>query len=372
MDNEQIFNAWATKHGITQKTEGGVIDMSTVSYGGIIPIPLVEQLISLTRSQSKWLGSVDTLIKQRQSGNIPVVDWNEPSMEHVGRNDGTKVTTTPPTWMVPYATKKFKSEYYVTTEQLREAVQAGIQNFETSMMTDWATQLGNDVARVTMQGDTALDTSSRLHRMLRAIDGVYKQTETGANIYDAEGKGFGQGMFQVMLDYMPDRFSEDGGLNWWFNRRVNTHWHGSLTNVNTTERMRSALGDSALTTEINVPPLGIAQMIVPQITNSNGPAALAPTSAADDSPGITLVLTTMIPSQIATVALGVGRKIRVTYLPSGKSEVCTGFEDTTLQITTLGTLGQDTVSTNAADYLVQIADETEVYLGNPKGPANYC
>jgi len=367
MTNEQMFIEWANKHGIIQKAEGGIIDISTVNFGGIIPVPLVEQLISLTRTQSQWMGSIDTRIRTRQSGQIPVVDWNEPATEYVGRNDGTKVTTNPPTKMLPYNCKKFKSEFYVTTEELREAIQGGIENFEQKMTEDWATQLGNDVATFVMQGDTSLNTSTRMNRLLRAVNGVDIQTASLANVFNAAGAKFGQGIFGAMLDYMPDRFANDGGLRWLFNRRVNTQWHNSLTNVNTTERMRSTLGDQALTTEIMVPPLGISQLIVPQIQANKGPVALNPTSAAVSGNGIVFVLTTMIPSQIATVALGVNRKIRITYLPSGLSETIKAVDNTTLQVTTVGKLGQSTVSTTATDYTVQIADETDLYLANPKG-----
>jgi len=370
MTTQEAFAQWANKMGIIEKAEGGIVDISTVNFGGIIPQPLIERLISLTRSQSQWLGAIDTRVRGRSSGEIPIVDWNEPATEHVGRNGGTKLTTRPPTRMVPYATKKFKSEYYITTEELREATQAGISNFESRMMTDWATQLGNDIAGAVMNSNASLDTSSRMNRLLRAFNGVDIQTDAGANVFDAEGKAFGQGIFAAMLDFMPDRFANDGGLRWMFNRRVNTQWNNSLTNVNTTERMRSVLGDRALTTEIMVPPLGISQLIVPQIAHNKGPAALAPTSATASGSGIEFVLTTMISaSQIASVALGVGRRIKVTYLPSGMSETVKAYDDTTLKILTLGKLGQDTVSTNASDYLVQIADETDLYLCNPKGIA---
>lgn len=366
MDNMELFNNWANKHGIN-KAEGGIIDLSTVNFGGIVPRPLVEKLISLTRNQSTWLSSISTHIKTRFSGQVPILDYNEPVTEHVGRNDGTKVTTSPPTSMVPYACKKFKSEFYVTTEELREAAQAGIDNFEQKMLTDWATQLGNDVALLAMQGDDSLDSSSRKNRLLRAIDGVDKITNAGANVFNAEGTAFGQGMFQAMLDYMPDRFADDINLHWMFNRRVNTHWHGSLTNVNTTERMRSALGDQALITEINVPPLGIPQLIIPQIKNNNGPDPIAPTSMSASGAGIDVVLTTLITAELVEdAAAGVGRKFKVTYIPSGMSETVLGTLDTTLRAVTIGKLGQSTVSTTAGDYEVSLADETEVYLCNPK------
>lgn len=370
MTNEKaLFEAWANRQGIN-KAEGSIIDISTASFGGIIPKPLVENLISLTRKQNAWLGAIDTRIRGRQSGEIPIVDWNEPATEFVGRNDGTKVITEPPTRLVPYAAKKFKSEFYVTTEELREAVQAGIENFESKMLEDWATQLGNDVANIVMNSDKSLDASTRMNRLLRALDGVDLQTDTGANITDALGIPWGQGIYGAMLDAMPERFAEDPGLRWMFNRRINIHWHNSLTNVNTTERMRSGLGDQAISTEILVPPLGLSQLIVPQISSLQGPAEVAPTSAGIDGAGIVFDLTILVGAgkHIVDVAGGIGRKIRVHYKASGITEIVTAVDDGgTLKASSLAKLGQTVVSTTNTDYDVRVADETDLYLLNPKG-----
>lgn len=367
--NKDIFVEWANRQGI-RKAEGGIADLSTVNFGGILPRSLVWRLISLTRNQNAWLGATSTIMRDRQAGTIPVVDWNEPVTEHVGRNDGTKVTTEPPTWNVVYSCKKFKTEWYVTYEELREAVAAGIDNFEQQMLSDWGTALGNDIARIVMQGDKTLDATTRLNRLLRACDGVDIATEAGSNIFDAQGKAFGQGIFAAMLDKMPDRYAEDGGLMWLFNRRVNTLWHDSLTNVNTTERMRSNLGDQALTSQAVVPPLGISQLIVPQISRAKGPAPIAPTAVVDDGDGsATITLTSLVGAtkQIDTVANGVGRKILVTYLPTGLTETLTAYDDGgTLKVATNGSLGQTTISTTASEYTVRVADETDLYLMNPK------
>jgi len=70
---------------------------------------------------------------------------------------------------------------------------------------------------------------------------------------------------------------------------------------------------------------------------------------------------------VATAALGVGRRFRVTNLTTGLSEVCVGYLDTTLRIITTGVLGQTTISTTASDYTVCLCDETDIYHLNPAG-----
>ena len=319
-NDKQILDDFAAKYNI-QKTEGGVIETGNTTFDGMIPLPLVNQIISLTRKQSQWLEAINTITRNRATGNIPVIDYNEPVTEGVGENEGTKVTHRPPTRKATYACKKFKSEFYITTEELREAREAGIP-LEEKALTDWATQLGNDVARIVMQSNTALDTSTRENRMLRMVNGVDKVTTAGANVYDAQGKAWGVGMYDAMVDYMPDRFAEDPNLQWMYNRRVNNLWYSALN-----DRL-TRLGDSALTTQSMYAPLGIKPNIVPQIKNNTGPTAIAPTSVSATGE---VVLTTWITADagMADVAAGVGRKFIIVYLLSGLSETLTAYEDTT-------------------------------------------
>jgi len=368
MDNKTLmkkFEAFAARMGI-QKDAGGVLSLDTANFDALMPRQAVEELISLTRNQNEWLSQLSTYQRQQSAGTVPVMDLNEPVTEYVGENDGTKVTTRPETRRVSYACKKFKSEWYVTYEDLMEAAAAGISNFEAKLTQDFATAIGNDLANIVVNGDTTLNPNTRTNRMLRAVDGLRKKADSG-NVFNAASKTFGQGIFAAMEDLMPDRFANDPNLQWLYNRRVETNWNNSLTNVNTTERMRSALGDRALTSQIMTPPLGRRQNIIPQLSSSMGLAGIAPTSVSDETTYIQAVLTTLVTAaHIPTAALGVGRKFKITLVATGAYEICTGFLDTTLRINTTGLLGQSSVSTTASDYTVEVYDETELYLCNPK------
>lgn len=363
MSNEEILRMSETffkKHNIT-KAEGGVIDLSNTNFGGILPRPMVEQMIGLTRKQNEWLSSINSVTRKGSTGNVPVFDFSEPGMEHVGENEGTPITNRPRTWNAPYACKKFRSDFYITTEELQEAAAAGMSAFETKMVGDWTKQLGNDVANCSINGDKSLGDETRLNRMLRGINGIKIQMASG-NVTDAEGQAWGQGIYDAMLDSMPDKYADDGGLRWLFNRRVNTNWEASLTNVNTTERTRSALGDAVLTQTIKVPPLGIPQIIVPQISAHYGTVG-TPDAVTDNTGSITFRVNDILVDTTDST----GRKVKVVYIPTGTSEVATvAYVSSDNVITTAGTLGQTTVSTTTTDYSIQIFDETDLYLTNPK------
>lgn len=360
MDNNEILSAvadWASARGLVQK---GVIGTDNVNFGGIMPREAVQELLDLTKDQSEWIGSLDSHVQDGVAGTVPIVDLNQNITEGVGENDGTKIGGIPNTRNVPYVCKKFKSDWYITTDQIREARVAGVGDFDRKMSEIFAKQLSNDIAEITINSDSSLDNTTSRNRMLRMLDGLRVKTES-ANVTDAEGKAFATGIFTAMEDAMPDKYASDPDLQWLFNRRVHTHYKSGL------QQLATGLGDKAKTQVIYEPPNGISPIIVPQLSSGMGPVAVAPTSATDNTGTITFDLTTMVTAgYVATAAAGAGRKVIVTCVPTGVSEYCYAVEDTQLKITTAGTLGQTTVSTTASDYLVTFADETELYLGNLK------
>lgn len=349
------------------KAAPGVIGPDNTTFGGVIPYPAVLELLALTRKQNAWLDKISNRTRVAPSGVVPILDFEEPVMEGVSPGSGEPITNLPGTTMAYYACKNFRADWVVLMDELEEAAAAGLTNFEDQVRASFADALGNCIADVVMNSSIALPATTKRNRMLRMVDGVRVLMDS-ANVYDAAGKAFDQGIFAAMLDLLPDKYANEPGLMWWFNRKIDIAWHKSLTNVSTTERMRSALGDQAISSPIKVPPLGVDQLIIPQISSSQGPAAIAPTSAADDGDGtMTFVLTTLVTAAyVATAALGVGRKFIVTCKTTGVTEVCTGYLDTTLRIATLGSLGQDIISATATDYTVTLYDETDLYLGNPK------
>jgi hypothetical protein len=362
MKNQELqkyFDDWAASHGINKGE--GVITVSDADFGGLLPKPVVEELIDMTRSQSRWLGSIRTLRRTASTGTFPILDLNEPVTEYVGENDGTTVTNKPNTSRTDYACKKFRSDLYITTEDLQEAAAAGLPEFEQKVTAAWATQLGNDIATLVMQGDSSLLPTTRLNKLLRGADGIDKITSASSIVYDAAGKAFDQGIFAAMLDMLPERYAEDPGLKWMFNRRTNLKWKNSLTNVSTTERTRSILGDQVLTTFEDVPPLGVPQLIVPQITSTQGGTPIAPDTVAG-----TTEVTATVPTLLPNTTNSAGRKVKITCVDTGVSEICTvTYPGSVNTIVTAGKLGQATVSGTASHYTVVIYDYTSLYLQNP-------
>ena len=295
------------------KAAQGVIDTS-VNYGGFLPRSSVIELLNQTRKDNDWLNSITNMTRQTPSGTFLVQKLSEPVTEGVGENEGKEITSKPETYQVEYTCRKYRSDIFITTEQLQEAAAGGIQNFESQTRSDFAKALGNDLADLTMNSDNSLDSSTRRNRLLRMTDGVRKRMN-GANVHDAQGQAWGQGIFSAMQKALPSIYRNDPGLNYMYNPNVEIEWTKSLTNTNTTERTRSALGDRAISSMAVVPPLGKRQLIISQIGDDEGPAPIAPTSITDDTDGtMTIDLTTMVTASYFATAAAVLAKASASPL----------------------------------------------------------
>lgn len=365
MDNQEIINKTLDGMGINVlKGEAGLVEPN---FGGILPKKFIEQIESLSRSQGGWLGNVTTKTRASAAGSYPIMEISEPVTEFVGKNSATRVTSDIPTREVEYNCKKAKSEFVIPWEDVAQAAANGMPDLEQRIIAEFQTARDNDVANFVINGDTSLDDSTRLNRLLRGVDGVLKQlrTATGSNVTNNGGKSYvgGVGIFTAMMMSLPERFRQDPNLEWLINDTVEALWLLGLTNTNTTEKMRSNLGDSIVAEGRKVNPLGKRLNIVPHIKATMGATPIAPTSAATSGNGIKVILTTLLPAAIDST----GRRVKVIFKTTGATETCVVWRDSgTNAITTTGKLGQATVSTNASDYLVTASDQTSLIHGNPK------
>ncbi len=135
----------------------------------------------------------------------------------------------------------------------------------------------------------------------------------------------------------------------------------------------SPLRDRPWTSRDRLPMQGIEQIIVPQMPTDGGSALCSGTFAAlpDAVSGAGGVVTVSIDTSFGGFsATHVGRKVKITYLGNGNSEIATVANvGGVLKAATVGTLGQAVISTTAADYSVDLADITQVMLTNPR---NLC
>lgn len=341
---------------------------ASLATGDFMNRAQVERLVDLTVGQSDWLSACSLRMRSQRAGEIPRIVISEVVTEGVDENAGATIATHPGTDNVPYNAGKFQATWYLTLEDLREAAATGEVDFDSKVRKAFAKAMGNDLARAAMNGDEDLGTGSRLNRLLRKRDGWLKKIRaTGNRATTTLGSAFARGVFPALLDMLPEEFLDDPGLRWFMSSKVDLDWTDTLAGLGAS--VGSALGDRALTERERHKPYGIPQLLIPQIPTSEGFARLIGTTAAadtiaDDGDG---TLTATVSTMLGGAAAGnAGRKVKILCSATGQSETLTvlwtGAANT---LESAGSLGQSTISTTAADYVLDLADITPILCTNP-------
>lgn len=326
----------------------------------------VENLVDLTVSQSAWLSAVSVKMRQQRAGTIPRLVINDVVTEGVSENAGETVATSPDTDEVAYNAAKYQATWYLTLEDIGEARAAGEADFDGKVRRAFAKAMGNDMARAGLRGDTSLDASTRLNRLLRQRDGWLVKARQGAHyLQTTRGTSWSRVVYPAMLRQLPTVFKDDPGLRWFLPPMLDEDFVYSLQNLGD----GAALRDQALTERRRYAPMGIPPIMVPQWPTDQGfdtvaGAAVDPDSVTDDGDGtMTIVVDSLFGGYSASHA---GRMVRVTFDATGKSETLEVVDVSgSLKLRTVGSLGQSTISTTASAYTLDLADLTGMMLTNP-------
>lgn len=334
----------------------------------------VDGLIDLTVSQNGWLAATSLVRRSQRAGEIPRLVINDVVTEGVGENAGATVATHPDTSVLEYQTKKFQATMYLTLEDIREARASGDANFDATVRRGFAKAMGNDMARAALRGDTSLPATTRENRLLRQRDGWLKKIRASGNrATTADGKAYARGVWSAMMSLMPDQYAEDPDLRWFFSRKIDIGWSDELAGYGASAGLAS--GGEQLTERQRKTPLGIPQLILPQMPTNLGRSVLSttstvnPNSVVDDSDGtLTAVVTALFTAGYATA--NAGRKVKITCTATGQSETLDVYnEGGAHKVATNGSLGQASISTTAGAYTIDFADITPLLLTNPKNLA---
>ena len=328
--------------------------------------PQVEALVDLTVSQSGWLSAVSVKTRNQRAGTIPRLVIGDVVTEGVAENAGATVATSPDTDEIAYACKKFQATWYMTLEDVGEARAAGESDFDGKVRRAFSKAMGNDMARVALNGDTSLSATSRLNRLLRQRDGFLKQLRTGGHYKTTtRGSTWSRSVYPAMLRQMPTQFKDDPGLRWMLPPSLDEDFTYSLQNLGD----GAALRDQALIERRRYAPMGISPILIPQWRTDQGfdtlnGSAVDADSVADDGDGtLTATVNTLFGGYSASWA---GRTVRITCDATGQYEDLTVVDTgAALVIRSAGSLGQSSISTTASAYTLDLADCTGALLTNP-------
>lgn len=119
-----------------------------------------------------------------------------------GVDDG--INARPTFSKIQLTTEKLRLDWELTSEALEDNIEEA--NLEDHIARVMATQLGNDLEDLAINGDTDLTPSDDGYALLKAFDGYRKRSLEGAHIVDAAGDYINTSLFNRAYKALPRKF----------------------------------------------------------------------------------------------------------------------------------------------------------------------
>jgi len=120
-----------------------------------------------------------------------------------GDNDGANAAVT--FSKISLTTKKLRMDWELSTESLEDNIEgADLEDHIARLM---ATQAGNDIEDVILNGDTSLSSDA----LYKSFDGVVKKAKASGRVVDAAGANVSREVFNKALKAMPRKYKQRRG-----------------------------------------------------------------------------------------------------------------------------------------------------------------
>jgi len=334
----------------------------------------VHGLIVDAADDSGWLGATSMKYVTQKSGEFTDMTMGDWLMEPADEGEAQTASNVPTTASIEYETTKFHGTVLYTPEDLEEAAASGEPDFLGKLRKLIAIRLGSNIAQLAINGDTDLATgaTTRENRFLGKKNGWLKQIRDSGNVLSTtRGSAYSIAAFQSAYDNLPERYQNDPNLRWMIAPMLAANAQYSFASA---WASASQVANDALLTRQQAQILGIQPVQVPQMSRTQGFATLNGSTVAADA--VTNPSGTIIKLRVDTLLGGAaagnaGRKVKVTRNSTGLSETRTvTWDGTNNFVSTVGALGQGSISTTASDYTLDIADCASILLTNPRNLVN--
>ena len=116
--------------------------------------------------------------------------------------DNTAVNSAVTFSKISLTTKKLRMDWELSTESLEDNIEgADLEDHIARLM---ATQAGNDIEDVILNGDTSLSSDA----LYKSFDGVIKKAKTSGHVVDAEGAAISRAVFNSALKALPRKYKQ--------------------------------------------------------------------------------------------------------------------------------------------------------------------
>ena len=210
MSNETLEKAVAantTATGTFASTTGGtgVHRQSEAGNGGLLNPEQSARFLDYI-FDATVIGKVARTVRMKaDTTEIDRMSVGEKLMKLATEGDDTAANGAVTFSKISLTTKKLRMDWELSTESLEDNIEgADLEDHIARMM---ATQAGNDIEDVVLNGDTAL-TSDNLYK---SFNGVVKKAKTSGRVVDAAGAAVSRAVFNSALKAMPRKYKQRRG-----------------------------------------------------------------------------------------------------------------------------------------------------------------
>ena len=152
------------------------------------------------------IGKVARTVRMKSdTAEIDRMSVGEKLMKLATEADNTGVNAPVTFSKISLTTKKLRMDWELSTESLEDNIEgADLEDHIARLM---ATQAGNDIEDVLLNGDTALSGDA----LYKSFDGVVKKAKASGRVVDAAGAGVSREVFNKALKAMPRKYKQRRG-----------------------------------------------------------------------------------------------------------------------------------------------------------------
>ena len=152
------------------------------------------------------IGKVARTVRMRaDTTEIDRMSVGEKLMKLATEGDDTAANGAVTFSKISLTTKKLRMDWELSTESLEDNIEgADLEDHIARMM---ATQAGNDIEDVVLNGDTSLSSDN----LYKSFNGVVKKAKTSGRVVDAAGAAVSRAVFNSALKAMPRKYKQRRG-----------------------------------------------------------------------------------------------------------------------------------------------------------------
>jgi hypothetical protein len=210
MSNETLEKAVAantTATGTFASTTGGtgVHRQSETGNGGLLNPEQSARFLDYI-FDATVIGKVARTVRMKSdTTEIDRMSVGEKLMKLATEADDTAANNAVTFSKISLSTKKLRMDWELSTESLEDNIEgADLEDHIARLM---ATQAGNDIEDVVLNGDTSLSSDN----LYKSFNGVVKKAKTSGRVVDAAGAAVSRAVFNSALKAMPRKYKQRRG-----------------------------------------------------------------------------------------------------------------------------------------------------------------